>query len=103
MLSNLIDQTKKLGLTVDQYCASTGKTIESLRHEYEEEARRIITLELSLGEIADKEGIHVEEKDIDEVIKTAKTPQEREGMEKEKYYLASILRRQKTIQFLASL
>jgi len=103
MLSSLIDQTKKLGLTIDQYCSSTGKTIETLRNEYEEEAKRVITLELTLGDIADKEGIQVEEKDVDEVIKTAKTPQEREGMEKEKYYLASILRRQKTIQLLASL
>jgi FKBP-type peptidyl-prolyl cis-trans isomerase (trigger factor) len=102
MLSSLIDQTKKLGLTVDQYLSSSGKTIETLRREYEEEAKRMITLELSLGDIADKEGVKVEEKDIDEVIKTAKTPQEREGLEKEKYYLASILRRQKTIQLLAS-
>ena len=103
MLSNLIDQTKKLGLTIDQYLSSTGKTIETLRHEYEEEANRMITLELALGEIADKEGVKVEEKDIDEVLKTAKTTEEREGLEKEKYYLASILRRQKTIQLLASL
>jgi FKBP-type peptidyl-prolyl cis-trans isomerase (trigger factor) len=103
MLSNFLDQTKKLGITVDQYLASTGKTIEIIRKEYEEEAKRIITLELALGEIADKEKIQIEDKDVDEVINTAKTPQEREGMEKERYYLASILRRQKTIQLLASL
>jgi len=103
MLSNFLDQTKKLGITVDQYLASTGKTIETIRKEYEEEAKRMITLELALGEIADKEGIQIEEKDVNDVINTAKTPQEKEGMEKERYYLASILRRQKTIQLLASL
>jgi len=103
MLSNFLDQTKKLGLTVDQYLSSTGKTIDSLRHEYEEEAKRMITMELTLGDIADKEGIKVEDKDVEEVINTAKTPEEKAGLEKEKYYLASILRRQKTIQFLASL
>lgn len=103
MLSNLIDQTKKIGLTIDQYLSSSGKTIEALRHEYGEEAKRVITLELALSEIADKEGILVDEKDVDEVIKTAKTPEEKEGLEKEKYYLASVLRRQKTIQLLASM
>jgi len=103
MLSNFLDQTKKLGITVDQYLTSTGKTIETIRKEYEEESKRMITLELALGEIADKEGIQIEEKDVNEVINSAKTPQEKEGMEKEKYYLASILRRQKTIQLLASL
>jgi len=103
MLSNFLDQTKKLGITVDQYLASTGKTIDTIRKEYGEEAKRMITLELALGDIADKEGIKVEDADIDEVIKTAKTPQEKDGMEKERYYLATILRRQKTIQLLASL
>jgi len=103
MLSNLIDQTKKLGITIDQYLASSGKSLEELRLEYSKEANRMISLELGLGEIADKEGITIEDKDIEEVLKTAKSPEEREGMEKEKYYLASILRRQKTIQFLASL
>ncbi len=102
MLSNLLDQTKKLGLTIDQYMASSGKTIETVRKEYEEEAKRMLTLELALDQVADKEDIQIEEKDVDEVIKTAKTPEEKEGLQKEKYYLASILRRQKTIQLLAS-
>ncbi|MFH1013910.1 MAG: trigger factor, partial [Thermoplasmatota archaeon] len=31
MLSNFLDQTKKLGITVDQYLASTGKTIDAIR------------------------------------------------------------------------
>jgi len=103
MLSNFLDQTKKLGITVDQYLASTDKTIEQLKKEYEEEAKRVITLELALMEIAEKEQIQVEDKDIQDVINTAKTPEEKAGMEKEKYYLASLLRRQKTMQFLASL
>ena len=103
MLSNFLDQTKKLGLTIDQYLSSTGKTIDILKKEYEDEAKRVITLELALGEIADKETIQVEAKDVDDIINTAKTPEEKAEMEKERYYLASILRRQKTIQFLASL
>jgi len=101
LLSGLIDQTKKLGLTVEQYITSTGRTSEQLHKEYEEEAKKTILLELALEEIAEKENIIVEEKDIDAMIETAKTPEEKEGLKKERYYIASILRRQKTMQFLS--
>lgn len=101
LLSSLIDQTKKLGLTVEQYITSTGRTSEELRKEYEEEAKKTIMLELALEEIAAKQNITVEDKDIDAMIATAKTPQEKEAMSKERYYIASILKRQKTIQYLA--
>lgn len=101
-LSDLIDQTKKLGLSVDQYLSSTGKTAESVRHEYSENSRRTLTLEFSIEAIADKEGLFVSDSDIEAAIKAAKTPEEREGLTKERYYLASILRRQKTLDFLAT-
>lgn len=103
LLSELIDQTKQLGLTVEQYLASTGRNADSVRGEYEEQARRTLTLEFGLEDVADREGILVSDDDIDTVIKTAKTDDERKGLERERYYLASILRRQKTIDFLSSL
>ena len=103
LLSDLIDQTKKLGLSVEQYLASTGRTADSVRHEYEAQARRTLTLEFSLEEIADKEGILVSDDDIARVIQTAKTDEEKKALEGQRYYLASVLRRQKTLDFLASL
>ena len=102
LLSDLIDQTKKLGLTVEQYLASSGRTAETIRHEYEEQAKRTLTLEFSLEEIADKEGILVSDDDIAKVIQTAKTDEEKKALESQRYYLASVLRRQKTLDFLAS-
>ncbi|MBI5619527.1 hypothetical protein HY950_01035 [Candidatus Gottesmanbacteria bacterium] len=103
LLSDLIDQTKKLGLTVEQYLASSGRTAETIRHEYEEQAKRTLTLEFSLEEIADKEGILVSDDDIARVIQTAKTEEEKKALESQRYYLASVLRRQKTLDFLTSL
>ncbi|MBI4066577.1 hypothetical protein HY411_02570 [Candidatus Gottesmanbacteria bacterium] len=100
-LSDLIDQTKKLGLTVDQYLASTNRTTESIRKEYGESARRTLTLEIAIEAIADKENIFVADDDIDKAIKSAKTEEERTTLMKERYYLASVLRRQKTLDFLA--
>jgi trigger factor len=103
LLSDLVDQTKKLGLTVEQYLASTNRTADGIRHEYEEQARRTVTLEFGLEAIADKEGILISDDDINAVIKTAKSDDERKAMESQKYYLATILRRQKTIDMLANL
>lgn len=103
LLSELIDQTKQLGLTVEQYLASTGRSTESVRKEYEEQAKRTLTLEFALEDIADKEGIFVSDDDIDKVLNTAKTDEERKRLEQERYYLASLLRRQKTLDFLTSL
>ena len=103
LLSELIDQTKKLGLTVEQYLASTQRTSEGIKKEYEEQAKRTLTLEFALEAIADVEGILVSDDDIDAVIKTGKTDEEKEALKAQRYYLASVLRRQKTLDFLASL
>lgn len=101
-LSDLIDQTKKLGLTVDQYLTSTGRSAEGVRKEYAENARRTLTLEFAIEKIADTESIFVSDDDIDSAIKSAKTEEEKASLTKERYYLASILRRQKALDFLAS-
>jgi len=45
----------------------------------------------------------ISDDDINAVIKTAKSDDERKAMENQKYYLATILRRQKTIDMLANL
>ncbi len=102
MLSDLIDQTKKLGLSVEQYLASTGRTIESLRHEYDQQAKRTLLLEFALEAIADKEDIITSDEDIDKVIQAAKTEEEKKQLAGQRYYVAAILRKQKTLDFLAA-
>jgi trigger factor len=101
-LSDLIDQTKKLGLTVDQYLASTGRTVEHLRKEYAQNARRTLTLEFALEAIADAEHIAVDEDEIEKALKAAKSEEERATLARERYYLATVLRRQKTLDFLSA-
>lgn len=101
-LSDLIDQTKKLGLTVDQYFSSTGRTADTIKKEYSDNARRTIMLEFALEAIADAESIFISDDDIEQAIKAAKTEEERATLARERYYLASILRRQKTLDFLSA-
>lgn len=103
MLSDLVNRTKQLGLSVEQYLSSTGQTAESIRAQYTRDSTRLLTLELALEEVADAQGILVSDDDIETVLKTAKTGEERESLEGQKYYLASVLRRQKTLDFLSSL
>lgn len=103
MLSQTLDDIKKLGLGLDQYLASTGKTPESLRKEYEEKARTDLTLEFTLQKIAEAEKITIDEKEIEEAIQKAKNDEERKNLETNRYLLASILRQQKTLDFLKNL
>lgn len=103
LLSQTLDEIKKLGLTLDQYLASSGKTAEALRQEYQLKAENDIKLEFTLREIAETEKITVDEKEVDEAINQAKTNEEKQSLQSNKYLLASILRQQKTLDFLKNL
>ncbi|HYK09088.1 MAG TPA: trigger factor [Candidatus Eisenbacteria bacterium] len=103
LLSQMLDEVKTLGLTLDQYLASTHKTVEEVKKDYAARATNDITVEFVLQKIADEEKITVSEKEIEEAITKAPTPAEKENLEKNKYLLAAILRQQKTFDYLKSL
>lgn len=103
LLSQTLDEIKKLGLTLDQYLASTGKTAEVLRSEYAKKAGDDLKLELVLQKVAETENITVDDKEIEEAILKAKDDTERKSLEANRYLLAAILRQQKTLDFLKSL
>ncbi len=102
-LSQLVDQTRKLGLTVEQYLASSGKTTESIRAEYAQQTQKTLSLEFALEAIAEKEGIKADEADIEKILSTAKSEEERASLAKEQYYLTTLVKRQKTVDLLMSL
>ena len=103
LLSQTLDEVRKLGLTLDQYLGSTGRNAEDLRKEYEKKAEGDIKLEFVLQKIAEVENITVEDKEIDEAIAQAKNDAEKQNLQANRYLLASILRQQKTLDFLKSL
>lgn len=103
LLSQTLEDIKKLGLTLDQYLSSTGKNPQILREEYRKKAENDIKLEFALLKIAEVEKITVEEKEIEEAIKASKSDDERKNLEASRYLLASILRQQKTLDFLKNL
>ncbi len=103
LLSQTLEDVKKLGLTLDQYLSSTGKNPQILREEYRGKAKNDIKLEFALAKIAEEEKITVEEKEIEEAINASKGDEERKNLESNRYLLASILRQQKTLDFLKNL
>lgn len=103
LLSDLIDQTQKLGLTVEQYLLAKGKTSDQIRAEYATQAIRNLSLEFILAEIADQENITVSKEDIEKLISKAEKPEDQEKLRKDSYYLAHLVRQQKTLDFLSNL
>ena len=103
LLAQTLDEIKRLGLTLDQYLASTKKTVEDLKKEYEGKAINDIKLEFALSKIAEEEKITVDNAEIEEAIRKAKDETERKNLQSNRYVLAGILRQQKTLDFLKSL
>ncbi len=103
LLSQLLNDIKKLGLNLDQYLASTNRTPDNLRQEYAKRAEEDMKLEFALQKIAETEKITVEPKEIDEAIQKAKDEKEKTHLENNRYMLAAILRQQKTLDFLMGL
>lgn len=103
LLSQLLNDIKRLGLSLDQYMASTKRTPDDLRKEYAQRAEQDIKLEFALQKIAETENISVEPQEIEEAVQKAKDPTEKQSLESNKYLLAGILRQQKTLDFLLNL
>lgn len=105
MLAKLIEQTGKLGLTVEQYLNSTGKNIETVKQEYKKEAEQSLKLELILDSIATANHLEPTDADIQNVLSTAPDEQTRSALStpEQKLYLATLIRKRKTIDFLLGL
>jgi FKBP-type peptidyl-prolyl cis-trans isomerase (trigger factor) len=102
-LTALIDDVRGLGLTIDTYCKSKSTTPEALRSQYEMEAKQAYKLEFILEDIADFEKIVVSDTEIDAMIAKTKDEKEKNELTKNRYMLAHLLRRQKTLDTLLSL
>jgi len=105
MLSKLIDQTNQLGLTLEQYLASSGKTADQIKKEYQAQAQQTIKLELILSKIADEEKVKVTNDQVEKMIKSIpeKETQKSFKSEAQKAYIRQILRKRQVIDNLSKL
>lgn len=105
MLSRLIDQTGRLGMTVEQYLSSSGRTLDQIKQEYSQTALKTLKQEFLLYEIADVEKIAATEKEISDAVNAAPDEKSRAELSKEenKNYVRSIILKNKVIQYLVQL
>lgn len=104
-LSRLLEQVQKLGLTIEQYLSSTGKTAEQLREEYWRQAQDSIKLELSLNKVAQDEKLEVQDSEIKEVIQATGDQKTQEALSTpyQKRLIKGALLRRKALDRLANL
>lgn len=102
-LTQLLDDIQKIGLTVEAYLKSKNETIESIKDRFRKEIEDLYKLEMALEEIAEKEKVVVNQKEIETLLTNIKDKKKQQEARKNSYFYASILRRQKTIDFLLSL
>lgn len=102
-LATLVDQTQKLGLTVEQYLAQTGKTPNSIREEYQEQAKQQLHIVLALSLVADQEGITVLKEEIEAFATSQTNGEKKPASPEQKQLIGSIIRRRKALDRLTSL
>lgn len=102
-LTRLVDDVEKIGLTTDGYLKSKNLTMDQLKTSFKKEIEDTYKLEFILSEIADKENIKVEKADLDKLLANIKDEKERQMAVQNSYYYATIMRKQKTLDYLISL
>ncbi|MEO6508494.1 MAG: trigger factor [Patescibacteria group bacterium] len=102
-LSRLVDDIEKLGLTTESYLKSKNITMEDLRKQYTKELEEMYKVEFVLMTIAEEEKITVEQSDLEKLFSGINNEKEKADAQQNAYYYASILRKQKTLDFLTSL
>lgn len=104
-ISNLINQTNTMGLTIDQYLASIGKTPDSIRKEYADKTMANYKMQFALDKIAAMEKIEVSDQEIEDLIKASGDDKLRKELENpmQKAYIKGIIARRKTLELLTKL
>lgn len=102
-LTQLVDDIRKIGLTVEAYLKSKNETIQSIKERFKKEIINTYLLDFALEEIADKEKIVVDPEELDNIFSNIKDEKQKAEAKKNSYFYAALLRRQKTIDFLISL
>lgn len=103
MMSSLIDQLGRLGLTVDKYLESQKKTPASLRDEYSKTSESNIKSDFLITEIAQKENITISDEELEKTIAAIPDETSKKALSSpdQKLYIKAVLLKNKTIQKLA--
>lgn len=105
LLGSFLDQVNQLGMTLEQYLSSQNKTVDQLKKDYQTRAEQTLKLEFILAKIGEEKKLTVSAKEVEEFIN--KNPDEKIKKQlkspEQKTYIASIVRKRKTLDYLLSL
>lgn len=102
-LTGLLDEVQKIGLTIDAYLKSKNTNMDDLKAKYRHEIDETYRVEFILNEIADINNIQVDQKDLDKIFENIKGEKEKEIALQNSYFYASVIRKQKTLEYLLNL
>lgn len=108
-LAQLLDQVQKLGLTVEQYLASTRRNLEQIKQEYARQSEDSIKLVLILNRVAQDEKTQVSDAEIEEVLNTTSQIQDNGqarvaiSTPEQKSLIRAVLSRRKALDSLVNL
>lgn len=102
-LTQLLDDVKQIGMTVEEYVRSKNTTLDALKAQYAHEIEDMYKIELALEKISDEEKIVVEDKDLAAMFANITDEKAREQAKKNAYFYATIIKRQKTLDHLLGL
>lgn len=102
-LTSLLDEVQKIGLTIDGYLKSKNTNMDDLKAKYRHEIDETYRVEFILNEIADLNNIQVDQKDLDKIFENIKDEKAKQTALQNSYFYASVVRKQKTLEYLLNL
>lgn len=102
-LTQLVDDVGKVGMTMDAYLKSKNETLDSITEKHKKEITDMYKLEFILEKIADEEKIVVDQSDLKSFLAGIEDEEARRQVEKNAYFYSSLIRRQKTLDYLLGL
>lgn len=99
----LQDDLNRLGISPETYAQSRKTTEEGLKEEMRKEIEEGYKMEFILQEIADQEKIQVEKEDVEKMMSNLQSEEEKKAFIQNMYYYASLLRKQKILDYLMGL
>lgn len=102
-LAKLVDDVQRVGLTMESYLQSKNITKEQISEQIKKEIEDTYKMEFLLQKIADEEKISVEQAELEKVFAGIKDEKEKQTVQGNLYYYASLMRKQKTLDYINSL
>ena len=101
----LYDHTQALGITVDQYLKSLGKTAEQIKQDYHQAATENLKIEFILDRIATDLDIKVTDEEVNDMINASGDQQAKDQLNhpEQRAYVKGIIKKRKTIDALLNL